>query len=342
MHEEAGASDASSREDMMNRRRLIQLGLGSAATLAGGGLARAQGTYPERPITFVVAAPAGGGTDIVARLYAEHLTKELGQQIVIDNKGGGNGNIATGLVAKAKPDGYTFLMQYSSYHSANPAMIKDLNWSPKELTGVAMGAVAPQLIVVAKKIPANDLKSFIAYAKERPGKLNYASFGPGSVGHIGGVLLNKIAGLELVHIPYKGAGPAVADLLAGQVEVIVVSPPSVASHIRNGNLKALALAAEERLPSLPDVPTTAQAGLPGLVLNAWYGLFAPTGTPQPVVDRVNAAMRKVAGLDVVKQRAQELGTVLRDWTPAQFDAFVRDEGDAWSKIIRDNHITPGQ
>lgn len=326
----------------MKRRRLVQLGLGSAAAATASGLARAQDRYPERPITFVVAAPAGGGTDIVARLYAEYLARELGQQIVIDNKGGGNGNIATGIVAKAKPDGYTFLMQYSSYHSANPAMIKDLNWSPKELTGVAMGAVAPQMIVIAKKIPANDLKSFIAYARERPGKLNYASFGPGSVGHIGGVMLNKIAGLELVHIPYKGAGPATADLLAGQVEVIVVSPPSVSAHIRNGNLKALALAAEERLPSFPDIPTTAEAGLPGLVLNAWYGLFAPTGTPQPIIDRMNEAMRKVAKLDVVKARATELGTVLRDWTPAEFDAFVRQEGELWSKIIRDNNITPGE
>jgi tripartite-type tricarboxylate transporter receptor subunit TctC len=326
----------------MKRRRLIGVGAGFVAAAASGSLARAQGAYPDRPINVIVAAPPGGGTDIVARLYAEHLNRELGQQVIIDNRGGGNGNIATALVAKAKPDGYTLLMQYSAYHSANPAMIKELNWSPKDLTGVAIGSIAPQLIVVPKKVPANDLKSFIAYAKERPGKLNYASFGPGSVAHIGGVMLNRIAGLDLVHVPYKGAGPATADIVAGQVEMMFVSPPSVAGHIRSGSLKALALAADQRLPSFPDVPTTAEACLPGLLLHAWYGLFAPMGTAQPIIDKLNAAMRKVAKLDVVKQRSTELGTTLRDWTPAEFDAFVAEEGKVWAKLIHDNSITAEQ
>lgn len=326
----------------MKRRRFLEVGAGLAASAVSASVARAQGGFPERPINVIVAAPPGGGTDIVARLYAEHLNRELGQQLIIDNKGGGNGNIATALVAKARPDGYTLLMQYSAYHSANPAMIKDLNWSPRDLTGVAMGSIAPQLIVVPKKIPVDDLKGFIAYAKERPGKLNYASFGPGSVAHIGGVMLNRIAGLDLVHVPYKGAGPATADIVAGQVEMMFVSPPSVAGHIHSGNLKALALAADERLPTFQDVPTTAEAGVPGLVLSAWYGLFAPAGTPQPIVDRLNAAMRKVARIDVVKQRSAELGTLLRDWSPAEFDAFVAREGEVWGKLIRDNKITAEQ
>ena len=148
------------------------------------------------------------GTDLVARMYSDLLTQELGQQVLVDNKGGGNGNVGTAIVARAKPDGYTLLMQYSAYHSANPALIKDLNWKPDDFTGVAMGAVAPHVIVIAKKVPADTLKDFIAYAKANKGKLNYASVGAGSVPHLGGVLLNKAAGLDLTHVPYKGAGPA--------------------------------------------------------------------------------------------------------------------------------------
>ena len=323
----------------MKRRHLLSLASAAAGSMIASPGVQAQGAYPDRPITLVVAAPPGGGTDIVGRIFAEHLSKELGQQVIVDNKGGGNGNIATALVAKAKPDGYTLLMQYSSFHSANPAMIKNLNWSPKDLTGVAMGAIAPQLIVIAKKVPADTLKDFIAYAKAHPGKLNYASFGPGSVAHIGGVLLNKAAGIDLVHIPYKGAGPVSADLVAGQVDLAVMSPPSLASHIRNGNVKALALASEARLPTLPEIPTTAEAGLPSFIFDAWYGMFAPAGTPKPIVDRLNAAMRKISKFDVVVERSAQLGVVLKDWTPEQFDQFVATEGEVWSKLIQENKIT---
>ena len=327
----------------MKRRHLLSLGSVAAGSLVGSGVAsrfaQAQGTYPDRPITLVVAAPPGGGTDIVGRMFADHLSKDFGQQVIVDNKGGGNGNIATALVAKAKPDGYTLLMQYSSFHSANPAMIKNLNWSPKDLTGVAMGSIAPQVIVIAKKVPADNLKDFIAYAKANPGKLNYASFGPGSVAHIGGVLLNKAAGIDLVHIPYKGAGPVSADLVAGQVELAVMSPPSVAGHIRSGSVKALALASQARHPAFPEIPTTAEAGLPSFVFDAWYGMFAPAETPKPIIDRLNAAMRKIAKFDVVIERSTQLGTVLKDWTPEQFNQFVATEGEVWSKLIHENKIT---
>ena len=323
----------------MKRRHLLSLASAAAGSMIASPGVQAQGAYPDRPITLVVAAPPGGGTDIVGRIFAEHLSKELGQQVIVDNKGGGNGNIATALVAKAKPDGFTLLMQYSSFHSANPAMIKNLNWSPKDLTGVAMGAIAPQLIVIAKKVPADTLKDFIAYAKAHPGKLNYASFGPGSVAHIGGVLLNQAAGIDLVHIPYKGAGPVSADLVAGQVDLAVMSPPSLASHIRNGNVKARALASEARLPTFPEIPTTAEAGLPSFIFDAWYGMFAPAGTPKPIVDRLNAAMRKISKFDVVVERSAQLGVVLKDWTPEQFDQFVATEGEVWSKLIQENKIT---
>lgn len=323
----------------MKRRHLMALGAAAAGSMVASRTVEAQGAYPDRPITLVVAAPPGGGTDIVGRLFAEHLSKELGQQIIVDNKGGGNGNIATALVAKARPDGYTLLMQYSSFHSANPAMIKNLNWAPKDLTGVALGAIAPQVVVIAKKVPADTLKDFIAYAKANPGKLNYASFGPGSVAHIGGVMLNKAAGIDLTHIPYKGAGPVTADIVAGQVELVVGSPPPLAAHIRNGNVKALALASDKRLAAFPDIPTTAEAGLPSFVLDAWFGMFAPAETPRPIVEKLNAAMRKIAKFDSVIERANQLGTVLKDWTPEQFDQFVHAEGEVWAKLIKENNIT---
>ena len=324
---------------MIKRRRFAALSLGALAAPGLAHPALAQANWPDKPITMIVPAPPGGGTDIVARLYADLLSQELGQQVIVDNKGGGNGNVGTAIVARAKPDGYTLLMQYSAYHSANPALIKDLNWKPDEFTGVAMGAIGPHVIVVAKKVPVTDLKGFIAYARANPGKLNYASVGQGSVPHLGGVLLNKAAGMDLTHVPYKGSGPATADLVAGQVELMVVTPPSVSGHIRSGAVKALALASDQRLPAFPYIPTTAEAGLAGFKLDGWFALFAPAGTPQPIVDRLNAAMRKIARMDVTKERANQLGMVLKDWTPAEMDAFARSEVAAWGKVIRDNNIT---
>ena len=327
----------------MKRRSFVALATATTATTALAGAATApafaQANYPDKPITMVIPAPPGGGTDLVARLYSDLLSQELGVQVLVDNKGGGNGNIGTAIVARAKPDGYTLLMQYSAYHSANPALIKDLNWKPDDFVGVAMGAMAPHVIVVAKKVPVSDLKSFIAYAKANPGKLNYASVGAGSVPHLGGVLLNKAAGLDMVHVPYKGSGPATADIVAGQVEVLIVTPPAVSGHIRNGNVKALALASDKRLPDFPDIPTTAEAGLPGFTLDGWFALFAPAGTPQPIIDKLNAAMRKVGKMEAVVARANQLGVVLKDWAPAQMDSFAKGEVETWGKVIRDNKIT---
>ena len=319
----------------MKRRHLLSVSL---AALAAPAVARADG-WPEKSITMVVPAPPAGGTDLVARLYSDLLSQELGQQVIVDNRGGGNGNVGTAIVARAKPDGYSILMQYSAYHAANPALIKELNWKPADFTGVAMGAVAPHVIVIAKKVPATTLPEFIAYARANPGKLNFASVGQGSVPHLGGVMLNKAAGIDLVHVPYKGAGPATADIVAGQVELLIVTPPSVSAHIRSGAVKALALASAERHPAFPDIPTTAEAGLSGFILDGWFAMFVPAGTPDPIVQKLNAAMRKIARMDVTRERANQLGTVLKDWTPAQMDDFARSEVAAWGKVIRDNNIT---
>ena len=319
----------------MDRRSFV---IGTAATVAAGP-AFAQEAYPARAITIINAFPPGGVNDLVTRPLATALEPILKQPVVVETKAGAGGQVGAQVGASAKPDGYTLLMQYSAYHSANPALIKELNWKPDDFAGVAMGAVAPHVIVIAKKVPADDLKGFIAYAKANPGKLNYASVGQGSVPHLGGVLLNKAAGIDLTHVPYKGAGPATADLVAGQVELMVVTPPSVSGHIRSGNVKALALASDQRHPAFPDIPTTAEAGLPGFKLDGWFALFAPAGTPQPIIDRLNAAMRKVARMDITKERANQLGTVLKDWTAAEMDSFAKSEVAEWGKVIRDNNIT---
>ena len=286
----------------MKRRSFVALATATTATTALAGAATApafaQANYPDKPITMVIPAPPGGGTDLVARLYSDLLSQELGVQILVDNKGGGNGNIGTAIVARAKPDGYTLLMQYSAYHSANPALIKDLNWKPDDFVGVAMGAMAPHVIVVAKKVPVSDLKSFIAYAKANPGKLNYASVGAGSVPHLGGVLLNKAAGLDMVHVPYKGSGPATADIVAGQVEVLIVTPPAVSGHIRNGNVKALALASDKRL-----VGSTIAAKLLLLPAIAWLGLAlvpVPGEFRAPLL--LTTALPTAASVFVIAQR----------------------------------------
>ena len=318
----------------MQRRRFVVL---SASVLAGPALASrgwAQANYPDKPITMVVPAPPGGGTDLVARLYSDLLGQELGQQVIVDNKGGGNGNVGTAIVARAKPDGYTVLMQYSAYHAANPALIKSLNWSPDDFAGVAMGAMAPHVLVIAKKVPADDLKGFIAYARANKGKLNYGSVGQGSVPHLGGVLFNKAAGTDLLHVPYKGAGPATADLVAGQVEMLIVTPPSVSAHIRSGAVKALALASETRHPAFPDIPTTAEAGLPGVESPTWYGIVVPARTPKPIVERLNRELVSILSSPELKKQLLLLGAETRPGAPGEFAAFFKSEVARWAKVIK--------
>ena len=321
----------------MKRRTFFTLSSSALAVPAPASRLWAQ-NWPDKPITMVVPAPPGGGTDLVARMYSDLLTQELGQQVLVDNKGGGNGNVGTAIVARAKPDGYTLLMQYSAYHSANPALIKDLNWKPDDFTGVAMGAVAPHVIVIAKKVPADTLKDFIAYAKANKGKLNYASVGAGSVPHLGGVLLNKAAGLDLTHVPYKGAGPATADLVAGQVELMVVTPPSVSGHIRSGAVKALALASEQRHPSFPDIPTTAEAGLPGFEMRVTYAVLAPAGTPRGHVEKLSAEFGKIVALPEVRERLAVQGMVPFHTTPDQLSAIIRADIAKYAAVIKSANL----
>jgi len=309
------------------------------AIVAINSMANAQ-SFPDRPIALVVPNPPGGLVDTSARLLSEPLTRVIGQTVVVDNKPGASGNIAYQYVANSKPDGYTLLISYSGYHVGNPALMDKLPWDPiKDFAPIALLTVSTNVIAVHPSIPVNNLKEFIAYAKANPGKLNYASQGNGSVSHIGTEMFKQTTGVDMVHVPYKGSGPAIQDVLAGQVQVFISTPPSLMQHIQSGKLKGLAVTGKNRHPGMPNVPTTAEAGLPSFQLESWVGLFAPAGTPAPVVAKLTESVKKSLALPEVKERADAAGVELRYLTPAQTEALVQKELPYWSKVIKSAHIT---
>ena len=310
----------------------------SAIALVSSGAVMAQ-TFPVKPITLVVPNPPGGFVDASARLISEPLARVINQPVVVDNRGGGSGNLAYGLVAKANPDGYTLLTSYSAYHVGNPALSPKLPWAQKDLVPVALVTVATNVIAVHPSVPGNNLKEFIAYVKANPGKLSYASQGSGSLSHIGTEMFKLQTGTSMVHIPYRGSGPAVQDVLSGQVQVFITTPPSVMQHIQAGKLKGLAVAGKTRQPGIPSVPTTAEAGLKGFELEAWVGIFAPAGTPPDVIAKLSASIKQALELPETKTRATAAGIDLRYLPPADLDALVKRETEFWAKTIKTAGIT---
>lgn len=297
-------------------------------------------SFPDRPITLIVPNPPGGLVDTSARLLSEPLSRVIGQTVVVDNKPGASGNIAYQYVANAKPDGYTLLISYSGYHVGNPALMDKLPWDPiKDFSPIALLTVSTNVIAVHPSVPVNNLKELIAYAKANPGKLNYASQGNGSVSHIGTEMFKQSTGVEMVHVPYKGSGPAIQDVLAGQVQVFITTPPSVMQHVQSGKLKGLAVTGKNRHPGMPNVPTTAEAGLPSFQLESWVALFAPAGTPAPVVAKLTDSVKKSLALPEIKERSDAAGVELRYLTPAATDALVKKELPYWNKAIKSANIT---
>jgi tripartite-type tricarboxylate transporter receptor subunit TctC len=319
------------------RRQLLAGAAGLAAGLSGS-VALAQG-YPAKPITLVVPNPPGGLVDGSARLLGEPLSRVLGQSVVIDNKGGGSGNVAYGQVARAAPDGYTLLTSYSAYHVGNPSLWPKLPWSQKDLAPVALITAATNVIAVHPSVPANTLGEFIAYLKKNPGRLSYASQGNGSLSHVGTEMFKMQTGTSMVHIPYRGSGAAIQDVLSGQVQVFMTTPPSVMGHIQAGKLKGLAVTSKARHPNLPQVPTTAEAGLPGFELEAWVGIFAPAGTPPDVVQKLTAAIRQSLELPETRTRAAAAGIDLRYLAPAELAGLVDRETAFWARTIQAARIT---
>lgn len=297
--------------------------------------------YPERSVTLVVPAAPGGGGDFTARLLGDALTRSLGQAFVVENRVGGSGNVAALAVARAAPDGYTLLLAYSGTHVANPALFPNLGWDPvRSFAPVALVLRAPHVIVVRKDLPVRTLAELAEHARRNPGRLNYASSGAGTIQHIGGEQLAQLVGAPMVHVPYRGAGPAMNDLVAGNIDLMITTPPAVVGLVRDGSIRALAIASSSRHPMLPDVPTTAEAGLPAFELEAWFGIYAPMGTPQHVVDKLSAEIRLVTETAEFRRRCEESGTYAAYMNPMELALFTASELTYWSDLIHRLGIRP--
>jgi tripartite-type tricarboxylate transporter receptor subunit TctC len=294
--------------------------------------------FPSKPITLVVPNPPGGLVDTSARLVAEPLARVIGQSVVIDNKPGASGNLAYQNVARSAKDGHTLLVSYSGYHIANPILMDKLPWELKDLTPIGLITIATNVIAVHPSVPANNLKEFIAYAKQNPGKLNYASQGNGSVSHIGTEIFKLQTGVSMVHVPYKGSGQAIADVLAGQVQVFITTPPSVMGHVQSGKLRALAVTGKTRHPQMPQVPTAAEAGLSGFELESWVALYAPAGTPPAVLQKLSQDVKRSMELPETKQRADAAGIEVRFLSPADTTRQLERETIDWGRAIKAANI----
>jgi tripartite-type tricarboxylate transporter receptor subunit TctC len=312
--------------------------LGSSAFLAPLAAHAQADAYPSKPITLVVPNPPGGLVDTSARLVGEPLARLTGQSVVIDNKPGGSGNLAYSNVARSAKDGYTVLVSYSGYHIANPILMDKLPWDLKDLTPIGLITVATNVIAVHPSVPVNNLKEFIAWAKQNPGKLNYASQGNGSVSHIGTEIFKQQTGIEMTHVPYKGSGQAIQDVLAGQVQVFISTPPSLMSHVQSGKLKALAVTGKARHPQMPQVPTAAEAGMTGFELESWVALYVPNGTPKEVVQKLSADVKRSMELPETKQRADAAGVEVRYLTPDNTTKLLDRDTTSWAKTIKAANI----
>ncbi len=307
---------------------------GLAAVAAGIAPAAYAQSYPERPIKLVVPWPPGGATDSLARLLAQRLTERLGQTVIVDNKAGAGGNIGTASFVREKADGYTLLMATSSTNAANPHLYSRLGFdASKDFAPVAFVAEIPNILEVPKQSPFKSVADLVAAAKAEPGKLNYGSGGVGSSQHLAGALFKHLTGADVLHIPYKGSGPAVSDLLAGQVDMMLDT--GSLAQVQAGALRALAVASHQRLPAMPDVPTFEEAGVPKMIASAWYGIVAPTGTPADVVQRLNKEVNAVTATPEVKQRMESMGALVpAGQTPEQFSAFIQSEIARYAEIVK--------
>ena len=310
--------------------RVLLFFAGLLLSLAAGAQA-----WPAKPITFIVPFPAGGGTDAFARPLAAQLTRQFGKQVIIDNRGGAGGTLGAGIAAKAAPDGYTFFIG-GAHHAIAPSIYPKLDYDiQKDFVPVALIATPPQVIVVnPQKVPVNDLKSFLEYARKNPGKLNYASAGNGTSHHLAGELFKIQTKTFITHIPYRGAGPALQDLIAGQVDMMFDGLGSSAAHLKGGRIKALAVAAPARAPGFPDVPTAAEAGVPGYEVSTWYGMWAPKGTPPEVVERMAAEVQKALATPEVRNIWHNIGSDTPNMVQAQFGAMVASEIARWAQVVK--------
>lgn len=306
---------------------------------AGSVPALAQDRYPAKPVTVVVPQAPGGANDAIARIVAQKLSEQMGQQFIIDNRPGAGGNLGTALAAKGKPDGYTLLLNLSSAHVINPALYKNPGFDPvKDFEPITTVATAGYALVANNDFPASNVSELIAVAKKQPGKIAIASAGNGTLNHLIGEMLQKAAGIELMHVPYKGASAAVTDLVGGQVQLSVQSLPSAISFIKGGKLKVLGVVNEKRVSALPDVPTVGET-LKGFGSTPWYGLFAPAGTPKAIVAQLQAQVAKALDTPDAREKLAAVGCEPFKSTPEQFAAQIKAELPQWARIVKESGAT---
>jgi len=295
--------------------------------------------YPTEPIKLIVPFAPGGSVDTVARILGQELTKELGQSIVVENRAGAGGNIGFEAVAQAKPDGYTLLMA-SSPLAVNVSLYKSLGYDPvKSFAPVSLVALQPNVLIVNPELPVKTVAELIEYGKANPGKLNFGSSGLGASQHLSGELFKRRTGIDMVHVAYRGGGPAMTDLVAGRIQLMFETIPSSIPYITSGQLRPLAVTVEKRSPQLPDVPTMAEAGVTDFVSRGWLGMAAPAGTPQPIIDKLNAAVVKALAEPAIAKRLTELGLVVDGSSPAEFASFLEAEIGAFHTLITEANIT---
>ena len=303
-----------------------------AASLAAAA-AQAQ-TWPSKPVRYVVPFPPAGATDITARIIADKISAPLGQSVVVENRPGAAGNVGSEFVAKSAPDGYTML-QVTVAQSISATLYAKLNYDlEKDLAPAAMVALVPNVMIVNPSLPAKSVVEFIALAKAKPGKINFASSGSGTSIHMSAEMFKMLTGVDIVHVPYKGSGPALADLLGGQVDVMFDNLTSSIGHIRGGKLRALAVTTVTRYPELPDVPTMQEAGVAGYEATAWFGIMVPKGTPREIVMRINGEVNKALAQVDVKEKLAQQGALARSWTPEEFGSFIHNEIVKWAKVVK--------
>ena len=321
----------------MNRRQVLLQAAGWAA-LAITGTTHAQGPYPDKPIRLIVPYPPGGGTDVIARIVQDRLRAALGQSIVIENRGGAGGSIGTELAAKSAPDGYTVLFTLSS-HTINPAIFPKLSFdTARDFEPIGTVCSLPQILVANPAFPANTVSELVAMAKEKPGALSYASVGNGSPGHLAGEMMKLRTATQMTHIPYRGGGPAVIDVMSGQVPLLWVSIPAAAQFVKQKQLKAIAVSTVKRSAAFPDVPTMQESGIADFEVDSWYAMFVPAKTPRPIIDRLNAALNTVLKEPEIREKLLAQGSEAVGGTPEQLGAVVNAELPKWAKLVKDAGI----
>jgi tripartite-type tricarboxylate transporter receptor subunit TctC len=313
--------------------------LAAGALVLAGGSAFAADAWPSKTITMIVPFPPGGPTDLVARVLAQKVGEQLGQTIIVDNRGGANGNIGNQLVARAAADGYTILYNTSSI-TLSPWLYKSLSYNvEKDLAPVALTANVPLALVVHPDVPANNVKEFVAYAKAHPGKLSYGSAGNGNVTHLGAFQFAQANGINAVHVPFKGSAPADVALVAGEIQFLTDTINSVMPFVRDKRLKLLAVTSAKRMSLFPDVPTLAESGMPGFDVGAWQGVMVPAGTPKAVIDRLNAEINKALKTPEVKAKLAAQGAEPLGSTPAEYGAYVKKELARWGSVVKASGVT---